>query len=138
MPWKISSKRSECSGYAVVDDKGKVVGCHQTRAQALAQQRALYASEANKSVDEGNERSGKRRNEMHKQWSVEPNSSGGFDVVGDEGNVHGTFPTEAEAQAAADEHNASESGDTSPDMCKTCKKNKSSSLWGGAFGVISK
>ena len=46
MPWHISNKHSECSGFAVVkDDDGKVVGCHKTRGEAEAQLAALYASE---------------------------------------------------------------------------------------------
>lgn len=41
-----------CSGYPVVGDTGKVHGCHKTRAQARAQQAAIYASEAsNKSYE---------------------------------------------------------------------------------------
>lgn len=49
MPWHISDKHSECSGYAVVkDDDGKVVGCHKTKADAEAQLAALYASESDK------------------------------------------------------------------------------------------
>jgi hypothetical protein len=35
-----------CSGYPVVGDTGKVHGCHKTRAQARAQQAAIYASES--------------------------------------------------------------------------------------------
>lgn len=55
MPWKVTSGRKECSGYAVIDDKGKVVGCHPTKAEATAQQRALYAAEANKSHEDSPE-----------------------------------------------------------------------------------
>lgn len=72
MPWKVTSGRKECSGYAVVDEKGKIVGCHRTKAEATAQQRALYASEADKSIDhnkeEDDERTGRHRNESHKFW----------------------------------------------------------------------
>lgn len=53
MPWHISNKHKECSGYAVVkDDDGKVVGCHKTEADAKAQLAALYASEAKKNVSQ--------------------------------------------------------------------------------------
>jgi len=46
MPWSIGGKGTHgCSGYPVVDYKGKVVGCHTTREQAARQQSALYASE---------------------------------------------------------------------------------------------
>ena len=50
MPWDIRTGVSGCSGYAVVDDKGKTVGCHTSRSRALAQQRALYASGEYKTV----------------------------------------------------------------------------------------
>lgn len=46
MPWRIESDNPECDGYAVVKEgTDEVVGCHDTREQALAHQRALYASE---------------------------------------------------------------------------------------------
>lgn len=36
-----------CSGYPVISrDSGRVLGCHETRESALAQLRAVYASEA--------------------------------------------------------------------------------------------
>lgn len=40
-----------CSGYPVVGDTGKVHGCHKTRAQARAQQAAIYASESSKKYE---------------------------------------------------------------------------------------
>lgn len=52
MPYSIGGKGTNgCSGYPVVKEDGEVMGCHQTREDALAQQRALYASEAKKSMD---------------------------------------------------------------------------------------
>jgi hypothetical protein len=49
MPWSVK-KDSRCgSGYAVVkDSNNEVVACHKSRKSAIAQQRALYASEAKK------------------------------------------------------------------------------------------
>jgi len=44
MPYKISTEAEGCSGYAVVDDSGKTVGCHTDRPSALRHQRALYAN----------------------------------------------------------------------------------------------
>ena len=46
MPYRIGEKGSGlgCSGYPVVDDKGKVVGCHPTRAKADNHLQALYAN----------------------------------------------------------------------------------------------
>jgi len=52
MPYNIGGKGTNgCSGYPVVKDDGEVMGCHKTRDEALAQQKALYASETNKSMD---------------------------------------------------------------------------------------
>lgn len=45
MPYKVEKDVEGCSGYAVVKDTGKVMGCHETREKALAQLRALYAAE---------------------------------------------------------------------------------------------
>ena len=45
MPYHIGEKGSNgCSGYPVVDDKGKAVGCHPTRAKAVNHMQALYAN----------------------------------------------------------------------------------------------
>jgi hypothetical protein len=47
MPYHIGKKGSSgCSGFPVVDDKGKVMGCHPTKDHAGRQVRALYASGA--------------------------------------------------------------------------------------------
>ena len=46
MPWEIKQNTAGCSGYAVVKEDGKLVGCHPTRSRAVAQMKALYASEA--------------------------------------------------------------------------------------------
>jgi len=51
MPWHISNKHKNCSGFAVVkDNNGQVVGCHKTEADAKRQLSALYASEAKKNI----------------------------------------------------------------------------------------
>jgi hypothetical protein len=45
MPYHIGSKGSNgCSGFPVVTDTGKVVGCHSTESEATAQLGALYAN----------------------------------------------------------------------------------------------
>lgn len=48
MPWRVEENNAECDGYAVVvsegDKAGEVVGCHESRASAEAQQSALYAN----------------------------------------------------------------------------------------------
>lgn len=70
MPWKVQRNFGDCNGYAVVKEgTNEIEGCHATRAAAEAQQRALYASE-NKSMDEEDERHGKRRNETHKSETL--------------------------------------------------------------------
>ena len=50
MPYNI---RQQGSRYAVVDDDGKVVGRHSTRAAAERQRRALYANVPDASKVEG-------------------------------------------------------------------------------------
>jgi hypothetical protein len=53
MPWKIERNFGDCKGYAVVKEgTNEIEGCHATRAEAVAQQRALYASESKKNVSE--------------------------------------------------------------------------------------
>lgn len=44
MPWSIEVRDDEWC--VIKDDDGSVAGCHASRAQALAQQRALYAQES--------------------------------------------------------------------------------------------
>jgi hypothetical protein len=49
MPWKVVHNGGTCSGsepWAVIKETdGSTAGCHASRAEALAQMRALYASE---------------------------------------------------------------------------------------------
>jgi hypothetical protein len=53
MPWRIERDYGDCNGYAVVKEgTNEIEGCHATRAEAVAQQRALYASESKKNVSE--------------------------------------------------------------------------------------
>lgn len=45
MPYHVGAKGSNgCSGYPVVSDEGRVAGCHETEAEAIAQLGALYAN----------------------------------------------------------------------------------------------
>jgi hypothetical protein len=49
MPYHIAHDIKGCSGYAVVKNSdGKIMGCHKTKAEAVAQLRALEANEADK------------------------------------------------------------------------------------------
>jgi len=40
MPYKVEQGVAGCKGYAVVNDKGELKGCHSGRSAALAQMRA--------------------------------------------------------------------------------------------------
>ena len=46
MPYRVGGKGDTlgCAGYAVLDESGKTVGCHATRADADNQLQALYAN----------------------------------------------------------------------------------------------
>jgi hypothetical protein len=47
MPWEIKRNVAGCTGYAVVKQgTGELVGCHAGETSAMAQLRALYASES--------------------------------------------------------------------------------------------
>ncbi len=46
MPYDIRQGVAGCKGFAVVNDKGELKGCHPGKAAALAHQRALYAATA--------------------------------------------------------------------------------------------
>jgi hypothetical protein len=46
MPYRIEEDRPDCAGFAVVkEEDGDLMGCHRTRAQALAQLAALNMAE---------------------------------------------------------------------------------------------
>jgi hypothetical protein len=49
MPYNIKQNTAGCRGFAVVNDKGELKGCHPSKSRALAHQRALYAATANES-----------------------------------------------------------------------------------------
>jgi len=46
MPYSVKQGAAGCKGYAVVNDKGELKGCHPGKSAALAQMRALYAATA--------------------------------------------------------------------------------------------
>ena len=107
-----------CSGYPVVGGEGKVHGCHETRAQAQAQQAAIYASEAQKGIDS---------EDFYKAWSVQENNPecDGFAVVGDSGTIYGCFKTREEAAAAVTAHNNDKADEGMDD-------NEDNDLWRGS------
>jgi hypothetical protein len=46
MPYRIEQNRPDCAGFAVVkEEDGDLMGCHRTRAQAVAQLAALNMAE---------------------------------------------------------------------------------------------
>ncbi len=47
MPYDIKQNVAGCKGWAVVNDKGELKGCHPSESRAQAHQRALYAATAN-------------------------------------------------------------------------------------------
>ena len=53
MPYFITDESAECSGWAVVKDDGEVIGCHQTKADAIDQMVAVSVAEG---IEPGGER----------------------------------------------------------------------------------
>ena len=52
MPYRIEEDRPDCAGFAVVKESdGDLMGCHRTRAQALAQLAALNIAEDERDDD---------------------------------------------------------------------------------------
>lgn len=47
MPYNIRQGAAGCKGFAVVNDKGELKGCHPSKSRASAHMRALYAATAN-------------------------------------------------------------------------------------------
>ena len=47
MPYNIRQGAAGCKGYAVVNDKDELKGCHPSKSRASAHMRALYAATAN-------------------------------------------------------------------------------------------
>jgi HK97 family phage prohead protease len=54
MPYFITDESAECSGWAVVKDDGEVIGCHQTKGDAVDQMVAVSVAEG---IEPGGERS---------------------------------------------------------------------------------
>ena len=46
MPYNVKQGAAGCKGWAVVNDKGELKGCHPSKSRAVAHQRALYAATA--------------------------------------------------------------------------------------------
>jgi hypothetical protein len=69
MPWHIAHQNGK---YCVVkDDNGESAGCHPTRQEAVAQLRALYASETGGAKDDGKELTEVEVNDMDKStWEA--------------------------------------------------------------------
>ncbi|HEY7824243.1 MAG TPA: HK97 family phage prohead protease [Acidimicrobiia bacterium] len=54
MPYFVTDESAECSGWAVVKEDGEVIGCHQTKADAIDQMVAVSVAEG---IEPGGERS---------------------------------------------------------------------------------
>jgi len=73
MPYHLSNEMQDCSGWAVVkDETSEIMGCHQTRAEALKQLAALHAAEPSmRAVDlsppEYMRRAARRGLDLHEQ-----------------------------------------------------------------------
>lgn len=52
MPYAITDKSADCSGWATVDPDGDVIGCHQTKAEAIAQAVAVSLATGEEFVGE--------------------------------------------------------------------------------------
>jgi HK97 family phage prohead protease len=72
MPYYISDQNSNCSGWAVEKEDGAVIGCHDTKEQAIAQMVAVSISE---DIEPGGERA--RPGSLQVGDYVSWNSSGG-------------------------------------------------------------
>lgn len=46
MPYNIKQNAAGCKGFAVVNDKGELKGCHPSKSRAMAHMKALYAATA--------------------------------------------------------------------------------------------
>lgn len=53
MPYTIETNAADCKGFAVVDESGTTVGCHNTRKEAVKHQRALYVNVPDATRKEG-------------------------------------------------------------------------------------
>jgi hypothetical protein len=52
MPYAITNESADCSGWATVDPDGDVIGCHQTKAEAIAQAVAVSLATGEEFVGE--------------------------------------------------------------------------------------
>lgn len=101
-----------CSGYPTVSADGTVHGCHDTKEQAAAQARAIWASTNAEKADMPLEYF------MEKQYRVAENVPGcdGFAVIDDDGELDGCFDTREEAEAYARSENMDDGDDMDEDM----------------------
>lgn len=119
MPYNVGSRGTYgCSGYPVVKDDGTVMGCHETRAEAEAQQRAIYANE------------NKVNKSMYSVVADNPACNGQFAVVDESGEVEGCFETRPEAESFASMKNKDEQDDEMDDIDMYMSK------WNGVFSPV--
>jgi HK97 family phage prohead protease len=79
MPYFISDKNSECAGWAVEKDDGEVIGCHQTKQDAIDQMVAVSIAEE---MEPGGERAEQRQVDLSLPEYIQSAARKGLDYYG--------------------------------------------------------
>ena len=79
MPYFISDKNSECAGWAVEKEDGEVIGCHQTKQDAIDQMVAVSVAEE---MEPGGERAEQRQVDLSLPEYIQSAARKGLDYYG--------------------------------------------------------
>ena len=79
MPYFISDKNAECAGWAVEKDDGEVIGCHQTKQDAIDQMVAVSIAEE---MEPGGERAEQRQVDLSLPEYIQSAARKGLDYYG--------------------------------------------------------
>ena len=79
MPYFISDKNSDCSGWAVEKEDGEVIGCHQTKQDAIDQMVAVSIAEE---MEPGGERAEQRQVDLSLPEYIQSAARKGLDYYG--------------------------------------------------------
>ena len=79
MPYFISDKNAECAGWAVEKDDGEVIGCHQTKQDAIDQMVAVSIAEE---MEPGGERGEQRQVDLSLPEYIQSAARKGLDYYG--------------------------------------------------------
>ena len=79
MPYFISDKNSECAGWAVEKEDGEVIGCHQTKQDAIDQMVAVSIAEE---MEPGGERAEQRQVDLSLPEYIQSAARKGLDYYG--------------------------------------------------------